>query len=102
MRTYGRGRRVMDSDDAMTIMACIMLTLNFIRADPGIPYVPLALTRKNPAEPGVDSTSRPQRIGRCWRRYWTRSARIPTRTVGAWRNGVSILGAWPSSFPSRS
>lgn len=30
----------MDSEDAMTIMSCLMLILNFIRADKQIPYVP--------------------------------------------------------------
>jgi hypothetical protein len=30
--------RVMDSNDAMTTVSCIMLTLNFIRADPAIMY----------------------------------------------------------------
>lgn len=33
MDTENVGRRALDSDDPMTIMSCIMLCINFIRAD---------------------------------------------------------------------
>lgn len=92
----------MDSDDPMTFVSCIMLTLNFIRAESGITYVLLYARSCRRTDVLVDRVLRRQGIDRSWPRSWTRSVRIPMRRVVVRRNGAFISGACLSFFLERS